>query len=238
MANELHYHFKDETTRGTPIEVTAPKSLVDEITSGQGPLNNEMRTKPDHRVVGRHYDGQGNVTLDFDLGTNGLSYFHGNAHTRSGITLEILAQLDMAAQRRDMSDPRIAFSLSPFGMYSHSQSDSSVKGGDFFKLSFAQPEMDIEELRGKIQQGMTRAADLFGIYNASDHSLAAAVSSSDEGVLKLRMGPFRPDRVIMETDPAALVRAGRIDLFDPSRSSPEERLAALVGIIYALDSPL
>ena len=236
MAEGLRYQFREDTRRGTPLEVTAPKSLVDYVSSGRGPLHANTVGRPDRRVFGRRFDGQGNITLDFDLGTNGVSYFHGPANIRSGITLEIIAQLDMAAKREGLSDPRVDIALLPLDRYSGGWDHSTPVEDEFFRVSFEQPNVDDDTMAKKIRQGMIRAADLGHMYNSHDHSVGFAVELSDKGGLDLRMGPFRADRHIMTTDPMARIHQGRIALYDPFRGAAEERLATLVGIISALDT--
>jgi hypothetical protein len=240
MAEGLVYRFKEETDRGTPIEVTAPKSLVDDVTSRYGALHRDTRERKGRRVHGRHYDGQGNVTLDFDLNTNGIPYFEGEAHLRSIVTLEVLADLDMAAQRRGLEDSRVNFILSPPRRSYLEDFTTSDLADDFFRVSFEDPNPDGDpvETAQKIQAGMKRAADLWLMYNTRDHGLLvdARYDFSAPGY-ELRMGPFRADGVVLSADPTVEPTPGRINLFDPNRKSAEERLAALVGIISALNPP-
>jgi len=61
--------------------------------------------------MGRRHDVPGGVVLDFDLETNGVPYFAGPAWTRVGHTLSIIAQLEIAAARRDVSDPRFCVTI-------------------------------------------------------------------------------------------------------------------------------
>ena len=236
MTTGLRYNFKEETSRGTPLEVTTPKSLYDLVASGHGPLHTNILGNPNRHVFGKRFDKDDpdNVTLDFSLSSNGLSYFHGPAHQRSAITLEIIAQLDMAANRHDLSDPRVSMALSPLGR--HAGGALQFAGGEeFFKVSFEQPKIDPGATTGKIKRGMIQAADLWHMYDGTDHSVSAAVTATDEGHLDLRMGMHSADRLILTTDRAAQLQEGRVNLYDPLRNEPEQRLAALVGVISALD---
>lgn len=231
MTEGLTYRFKEDAGRGTPLEIIGPKRLIDEATfSPQGPLHSDAKAAPGQSVLGRHYDGQGNVTLDFELESNGIPYFHGPAHIRSRKTLEIVAQLDAFAHRHDAADPRITISLSPV------ERTYGVSEEDCFGILFERPHGEAAELAARIQSGMVRAAKPLYLYESRDHSTGVYCTVVDELGLNLTMGPRREDeQLIMATDLAVSSPEGRIDLLGAQNRSPEERLTALLGVIFALD---
>ncbi|HJM04359.1 MAG TPA: hypothetical protein QF549_01835 [Candidatus Saccharimonadaceae bacterium] len=110
MVEHLEYRYKPETRRGGPLEVVVPKTFLDEVTGSRGPILDELKMKG-QRLMGRRHDVPGGVVLDFDLETNGVPYFAGPAWTRVGHTLSIIAQLEIAAARRDVSDPRFCVTI-------------------------------------------------------------------------------------------------------------------------------
>jgi hypothetical protein len=230
MTGRIEYRFKEDAGRGTPLEIIGPKRLIDEATfSPQGPLRGDAGAAPGQSVLGRHYDGQGNITLDFVLESNGIPYFHGPAHIRSRKTLEIIARLDAFAHQHDAADSRITISLSP------AKRTYGALAEDHFGVSFERPQSEVSELAARIQSGMIRAAKPLYLYETKNHSATIHCTVVDESELHLTMGPKHEDeRLIMATDSVTSSVGEHIDLVDTQSRTPEERLAALLGVIYAL----
>ena len=226
MVEHLEYRYKPETRRGGPLEVVVPKTFLDEVTGSRGPILDELKMKG-QRLMGRRHDVPGGVVLDFDLETNGVPYFAGPAWTRVGHTLSIIAQLEIAAARRDVSDPRFCVTID----------SDSVHGFDLgdLRVSFDRPSMDDNVFQDKMRDGMIHAADLCHQYNASDHSDVVAIDLDNEKSLDVYMGPFRRDRrLIFQTAPNTPL-GKRIDLHKTGMGDKGERFAAIIGVIATLD---
>lgn len=237
MAETLEYRFKEDTTRGTPLEITGPKALIDgAISSTRGPLFYDVTARPGQSVMGRRTDSEGNVTLDFDLNTNGRPFFHGPSRDRSLRTLAIIAQLDGYAHRLKTPDPRITFDLS----FADMGADAPIyyaPDGKGLRISFERPAVSMEELAARMQRAMVRTADILHMYNGTDHRGEAEVSATGEGGLKVRMGVYRESMFVMEGGPTVQPSDGRIELIEQKSYSGEEQLVTICGVIAALDLP-
>ena len=233
MAETLEYRFKEDTTRGTPLEVTGPKALIDgAISSTRGPLFRDITAPLGYSLMGRRVDAEGSVTLDFSLSTNGRLYVHGPSRVRSAQTLAIIAQLDGYAQRHDAGDPRIT--IGALGTATVDAPEGRTPDRNDFRVSFARPEGDIENLAARMQRAMVRTADVLHMYNQTDHSGSAEVTVAGDGGLKVRMGIDHTGMFIMESDPKASANGDRIELVERKAYSEEEQLVTICGVVAAL----
>lgn len=228
MIEHLEYRFRESPDKRRPglFEIAAPKRLVDLVTSGYGPMLDETRANAVQKLVQRTYDGEGGITLWFDLDMLGRGW-KGKSEDRAQRALALAAQLDVVATSKGMADPRIHFTA-PYVRYAP----------DDFSVSFVQPQGDPRVTAIRIEEGMWRAAALLpsGPTNNRDH--IRAVYSNDNGSSLRTRRDSGGD--VLSIDPDATPEPGRIEMigntyYMDEKKEAQARLIALIGIISALD---
>jgi|GEM_PF-1528927 len=229
MIENLEYRLRDpdDNHPAGRFEVDASKVFIDGVTSGYGPMLDETRRDSVHNLLAKTYDGEGRITVGFDIDMYGRGW-KPDPLQRAHRVLAMLGQIEAAAARQGVNDPRIRFTV-PFEQFA----------SDKFTISFAQPQGTEQAAAAKIQAGMFRAAGLLPFNGVSAVGHIKADYDADNGFSLYS----RKDGFIVPTmwsDLAATPEDGRVELVSGPAPVGTERLAqarlvALIGIIWALD---